>query len=215
MYHPDAKELKDFYNSQKRIAAYSLKSDKLSGIIGTPKADSEGYDKVINLLEEIETQIPVYLISANYAYDNDFTVDATNNTKILNLLGKTNKTIGKPSFTLKSLPLDDIQKMRDYMDTLGTQSDELNLIRQNIDDRVNLPVADPQHFDEDLIRATDTEILERYRKLEEIINTIKLKIIAYDSGTVQPVKLGGGLHYNLDEPLSKSAMYQTLPTRYM
>ena len=41
-----------------------------------------------------------------------------------------------------------------------------------------------------------------------ITQSIAAQVSIYDSGTAQPVKMGGGLRYNLDDP-KKSAMYQT------
>jgi predicted MPP superfamily phosphohydrolase len=209
------KELREFYNSQKRIAETNFKSNKESGVIGTPKADVEGYDKVINLLEDLETQINVYSVSINQAVGNDFTVDVYNPSKLLTLMKNTEKAVSKQSFSLSALSAIDIEKLSNYADSLETTKNQMDSLLVEIDAMVLRPV-DP--LDEALVRPTYQVLEILSRTLNSIIMILRAKIQNYATGVAQPVKLGGGLRYNLDEPLSKSAMYQTpptIPTRYM
>ena len=206
------KELREFYNSQKRIAETNFKSNKESGVIGTPKADVEGYDKVINLLEDLETQINVYSVSINQAVGNDFTVDVYNPSKLLTLMKNTEKAVSKQSFSLSALSAIDIEKLSNYADSLETTKNQMDSLLVEIDAMVLRPV-DP--LDEALVRPTYQVLEILSRTLNSIIMILRAKIQNYATGVAQPVKLGGGLRYNLDEPLSKSEMFQTLPTRYM
>jgi hypothetical protein len=207
------KELREFYNSQKRIAETNFKSNKESGVIGTPKADVEGYDKVINLLEDLETQINVYSLSIHQAVGNDFTIDVYNPSKLLTLMKNTEKAVSKQSFSLSALSAIDIEKLSNYADSLEVTKNQMDGLLVEIDAMVRRPP--PDNLDEALVRPTYQVIEILSSTLNSIIMTLRAKIQNYATGVAQPVKLGGALLYNLDEPLSKSAMYQTLPTRYM
>ena len=207
------KELREFYNSQKRIAETNFKSNKESGVIGTPKADVESYDKVIQLLEDLETQINVYSLSIHQAVGSDFTIDVYNPSKILTIMKNTEKAVSKQSFSLSALPAGDIEKLSNYADSLETTKNQMNDLLVEIDDRVRAGT-----LNEDLARPSYQVIEVFVRSLNNIVMALRAKIQNYATGVAQPVKLGGGLRYNLDEPLSKSAMYQTpptIPTRYM
>jgi hypothetical protein len=207
------KELREFYNSQKRIAETNFKSNKESGVIGTPKADSEGYDKVIQMLEDLETQINVYSLSIHQAVGSDFAIEVYNPSKLLTLMKNTEKAVSKQSFSLSALPAGDIEKLSNYADSLETTKNGMNDLLVEIDDRVRAGT-----LNEDLARPSYQVIEVFVRTLNNIVLALRAKIQNYATGIAQPVKLGGGLRYNLDEPLSKSAMYQTkptIPTRYM
>jgi hypothetical protein len=206
------KELREFYNSQKRIAETNFKSNKESGVIGTPKADVESYDKVMQLLEDLETQINVYSLSIHQAVGSDFTIDVYNPSKLLTIMKNTEKAVSKPSFSLLALPAIDIEKLSNYADSLETTKNQMDSLLVEIDAMVLRPV-DP--LDEALVRPTYQVLEILSRTLNSIIMILRAKIQNYATGVAQPVKLGGGLRYNLDEPLSKSEMFQTLPTRYM
>nr|WPF46869.1 MAG: hypothetical protein [Lake Baikal virophage 15] len=206
------KELREFYNSQKRIAETNFKSNKESGVIGTPKADVEGYDKVIQLLEDLETQINVYSLSIHQAVGSDFTIDVYNPSKLLTIMKNTEKAVSKPSFSLSALPAIDIEKLSNYADSLETTKNQMEDLLRQIDIMVRAGL------DEALARPPYQVIEVFVRSLNSIVMALRAKIQNYATGVAQPVKLGGGLRYNLDEPLSKSAMYQTpptIPTRYM
>lgn len=206
------KELREFYNSQKRIAETNFKSNKESGVIGTPKADVESYDKVIQLLEDLETQINVYSLSIHQAVGSDFTIDVYNPSKLLTIMKNTEKAVSKPSFSLSALPAGDIEKLSNYADSLETTKNQMEDLLRQIDIMVRAGL------DEALARPPYQVIEVFVRSLNSIVMALRAKIQNYATGVAQPVKLGGGLRYNLDEPLSKSAMYQTpptIPTRYM
>ena len=203
------KELREFYNSQKRIAETNLKSNKDSGVIGTPKADTESYDKVIQLLEDLETQINVYSLSIHQAVGNDFMTDLYNPSKLLTLMKNTEKAISKQSFSLSALSAGDIEKLSKYADSLETTRNQMQGLLGQIDEMVRVGL------DEALARPSYQVIEVFVRSLNSIVMALRAKIQNYATGVAQPVKLGGGLRYNLDEPLSRSAMYQTPPTRYM
>jgi hypothetical protein len=209
LYHTDAKELKDFYNSQKRIAAYSLKSDKSSGVIGTPKVDSDKFKKVIDLLENLESNLIPYARSIREALESDFTIDPSNPDKILRILIETKRALGGKSFSLDAIPFEDVEKFRSYFEFLEERTTTMKDIIDAIDEVVNRPI---NPVDMDLVKTVYNVVGDIYNELDYITDTMRFDIQRYDSGTVQPAKLGG---FNLDKHLKYSDMYQTMPTRYL
>lgn len=212
-YHPNAKELKDFYNSQKRITEYILKADKSSGVIGTPKVDSDKFDKVINLLEDLETQLLVYAESMDNVLQSQFAINPASPDKVLKLLINTTNVLASNKFSLDAIASEDVDKFRGYLDFMQERLATMETIRDFIEAEVAKPP--PDNLAPDLARPFQNIVTEIIRYLTSIISSMIFDIQRYDSGTVQPVRLGGGLRYNLDEPLKYSAMYQTPPTRYL
>jgi hypothetical protein len=199
------KELRSFYDSQKRIAKMELENSKATGIIGTPLADAEGFNKLITQIESVENQLEGYIPTLIKLVQNPERVSAGNPADLFGALNTVNKTLSR--ITLKALPLTDIQTLKDYKESLKNYMDNIQGFRDEIT-QIQRRIPDPEVFN-----RTEVDLEAIRQKLSVLIQTIDAQLSIYDSGVAQPVKLIGGcmcgLTYNLDEPLSRSAMYQT------
>ena len=195
-------ELRSFYNSQKRIAKLDMQNNNQSGVIGTPMADVDSFNKLIKQIEMLENQLEAYVPSIIKLISEPDRVSAGNTAELYSALNVVKKSIAR--ITLKALPLTDIQRLKDYSVSLNTYSTDIGGFYDDIvAAQAVLPADQKQKFnktEDDLYMIRDT--------LTFITQSIAAQISIYDSGTAQPVKMGGGLRYNLDDP-KKSAMYQT------
>jgi predicted glycosyltransferase len=130
-------------------------------------------------------------------------VSAGNTNELYMALNTLKKSIAR--ITLKALPLEDIQRLKDYDASINKYITDVGGFYDDIvAAQALLPADQKQKFnktEDDLYLIRDT--------LGFISQSINAQISMYDSGVAQPVKFGGFLKYNLDEPLHKSAMYQT------
>ena len=194
------RELRDFYNSQKRIAEMDLKNNNQTGVIGAPMADVDGFNKMIGQFEVLENQLEGYIPSVIKLISEPDRVSAGNTSELYMALNTLKKSIGR--ITLKAL--EDIQRLKDYDASINKYITDVGGFYDDIvAAQAMLPADQKQKFnktEDDLYLIRDT--------LGFISQSINAQISIYDSGVAQPVKFGGFLQYNLDEP-KKSAMYQT------
>lgn len=191
-------EFRNTEKANKKVVKLMKESNKSTGIMGTPKADADGFKKVVDMLETVETNLETYVQSVvteiNNAMSNIFTrVIATFDFK--NKLVALNKLIQSSKFSLDKIPLDEVQTIKNYIDSY---TGYLQYLQQLVGDPYATDIRD--------------EIQQVIQYIDKIIQSLQLKVMVYDSGVVQPVIMQGGCmacQYNLDEPLSKSDMYQT------
>ena len=197
------RELRDFYNSQKRIAEMDLLNNNQTGVIGPPLADVDSFNKLIGQFEVLENQLEGYIPSVIKLISEPDRVSAGNTNELYMALNTLKKSIAR--ITLKALPLEDIQRLKDYDASINKYITDVGGFYDDIvAAQAMLPADQKQKFnktEDDLYLIRDT--------LGFISQSINAQISTYDSGVAQPVKFGGFLQYNLDEPLHKSAMYQT------
>jgi len=104
-------ELSGDLRANKAVNKRLLKQNSVSGYLGPTKKDSENFDKVSTILEDLEIQIEIYFPSIYQTFGVDFTIDPYNPTKIYNLLERAKRAVLKSSFSLKQLPQDDVDKI--------------------------------------------------------------------------------------------------------
>ena len=204
------KELRSFYNSQKKIAKQELANSKATGIIGTPIGDANSFNKLLSQIENVENQLEGYIPTLIKLVESPERVSAGNPADLFGALNVLSKTISK--ITLKALPLSDIQILKDYKDSLNSYMDNIEQFRNQIIQMQNaFRRAGPGAPNPDSFNKTEVDLESIRQKLSVIIQSIDAQISIYNSGVAQPVALVGGCscQYNLDEPLSKSDMYQT------
>jgi len=107
--------------------------------------------------------------------------------------------------------------MRDYKDSLNNYMENMTEFYDTI---MGLPLNIRRRFNK-----TELDINKIRELLSIITQSIDAQTSIYDSGVAQPVKLGGCMCYNLDDPKT-SEMYQTpktvemfgygyMPTRFL
>ena len=106
------KELRGFYDGQRWISKTTLETSASTGVIGTPAADSESFDKLVKQFEAVETQLEGYMPSIYKMIDRPDRATAANAGELYMALANLQKTLAKIS--LKALPLSDIQVIKDY-----------------------------------------------------------------------------------------------------
>lgn len=193
----------DYFRSQKRIFNKELQN-KQTGFIGTPKADAEGFNSLIKSFETVENQLEAYVPSIIKLIDDPERTTAGNTAELYIALNTLKKTISR--ITLKSLPLTDIQTMKDYKDSLNNYINNMTEFYNTI---MGLPLNIRRRFNK-----TELDINKIRELLTVITQSIDAQTSMYDSGVSQPVKFGGNMCYNLDNP-KLSMMYQTPPTNEM
>ena len=202
---PNPKELRGFYDAQKRIFKDTVESSASSGYIGTPSGDVDSFNKLIKQVETVENQLESYIPSLLKLIDTPERASAGNPADLFIALNILQKSLAR--VTLKALPLSDVQTLIDYKNSLSTYYETIAGFYTTIEDsraeflRLGL--------DRDVFNKTELDLATIRDKLSVITQSIDAQIAIYNSGVAQPVKLGGSLQYNLDEPLHKSAMYQT------
>ena len=208
---PNPKELRDFYNSQREIARRTKENNRQTGIIGTPKADVDSYNTLIKQFEILENQLEAYLPSIVKLIDDPERVNAGNTAELFIALNSLKKTISR--ITLTALPLTDIQTIKDYRDSLNSY---ITNITGFYNDIMALPPDIKRTFNK-----TELDLDKIQDLLTVITQSIDAQISIYNSGVSQPVKFGGCLYCDLDNPKG-SDMYQNqmfgygyMPKRYM
>ena len=188
------------------MAKNTLETSASTGVIGTPAADSESFDKLVKQFENVESQLEGYMPSIYKMIDRPDRATAANAGELYMALANLQKTLAKIS--LKALPLSDIQVIKDYrvsldgyMNLVGGYFDS---IRESQRAMIALGNVDP-----DVFLLAEKDLASIRDKLGVIIRSIDAQIAIYDSGVAQPIKLGGRLSFNLDHPLSQNSMYQT------
>ena len=109
------KELRGFYDSQKRVAQRNLENNKKTGIIGTPKADVDGFNSLIKSFENVENNLEGYIPTLEKLIQAPQYVVASSTVDLFISLNTAKKAISK--ITLKSLPLTDIEIIKAYKDS--------------------------------------------------------------------------------------------------
>ena len=202
---PNPRELRGYYNGQKWIAKNTLETSASTGVIGTPAADSESFDKLVKQFENVESQLEAYLPSIYKMIDRPERASAANPGELYMALANLQKTLAKIS--LKALPLTDIQTLRDYRVSLDGYMALFGGYFDSI--RESQQAMIPLHQDPDVFLLAEKDLASIRDKLVVIIRSIDAQIAIYDSGVAQPIKLGGRLSFSLDHPLSQNSMYQT------
>lgn len=202
------KELRGFYDSQKRVAQRNLESNKQTGIIGAPKGDVDSFNSLIKTFENVENNLEGYIPSLEKLIQNPERAVASSTIDLYMSLNIAKKAISK--ITLNALPLTDIDTIKAYKDSFENYNNVITGYNNSIV-ATQLGLA-PAY--KDVFNKTETDLTKISEELSIITQSIDAKVRIYDSGVSQPVKLGGGLRYNLDNPKS-SMMYQTPPTNEM
>ena len=213
------KELRGFYDSQKRVAQRNLESNKQTGIIGAPKGDVDSFNSLIKTFENVENNLEGYIPSLEKLIQNPERAVASSTIDLYMSLNIAKKAISK--ITLNALPLTDIDTIKAYKDSFENYNNVITGYNNSIaaTQLGLLPIY------KDVFNKTETDLTKISEELSIITQSIDAKVRIYDSGVSQPVKLGGCMCYNLDDP-KKSSMYQTpqtieyhgygkFPTRYM
>ena len=199
------RELRGFYNGQKWITKNILDSSEQTGVIGTPAADSESFDKLVKQIETVENQLESYIPSIMKMIDRPERATAANPGELYMALAALQKTLAKMSFM--ALPLTDIQTVRDYKVSLDGYMTLFGGYFDSIRESQQAMIA--LHQDPDVFLLAEKDLASVRDKFGVIIRSIDAQIAIYDSGVAQPIKLGGRLSFNLDHPLSQNSMYQT------
>ena len=199
------KELRGFYDSQKRIVKRNLENNKQTGIIGTPKGDVDSFNLLIKTFENVENNLEGYIPSLEKLIQNPERASASSTVDLFMSLNTAKKAISK--ITLSALPLTDIDTIKAYKDSFENYDNVITGYTNSIvASQLGLPPAA-----KDVFNKTEVDLQKISADLSILTQSIDAKVRIYDSGVAQPVKLGGGLRYNLDDP-KKSSMYQTKPT---
>jgi hypothetical protein len=122
------KELRSFYNGQRWITKNILETSASTGVIGTPAADSESFDKLVKQFEAVETHLEGYMPSIYKMIDRPDRATASNPGELYMALANLQKTLAKIS--LKALPLTDVQTIKDYKVSLDSY---MNLVEGYFD----------------------------------------------------------------------------------
>jgi len=199
------KELRGFYDSQKRIVKRNLESNKQTGIIGAPKGDVDSFNSLIKTFENVENNLEGYIPSLEKLIQNPERASASSTIDLYMSINTAKKAISK--ITLNALPLTDIDTIKAYKDSFENYD---NVITGYTNSIVASQLGLAPAF-KDVFNKTEVDLQKISEDLSIITQSIDAKIRIYDSGVSQPVKLGGCMCYNLDDP-KKSSMYQTKPT---
>ena len=203
-------ELSGDLRANKKVSKRLLEQNTVSGFLGPTKNRSEDFDKLDKVLEELEIQVEAFFPSFYRAFGADFQVEPNNPTRAYYNLEKAKRFVEKQSFSLKQLPLDDINSVKKYIDIFTT-------LKRKADDGLDQierarRVPEPNNLDYDLSEGS-RQILDKISiLLEEIINPLQAQVDIYSSGVVQRDLTGGGncsCKWDLDEPLRNNPMYQT------
>ena len=89
------KELRDFYNSQKRIAEMDLLNNNQTGVIGAPMADVDSFNKLIGQFEVLENQLEGYIPSVIKLISEPDRVSAGNTNELYMALNTLKKSIAR------------------------------------------------------------------------------------------------------------------------
>jgi len=199
------KELRGFYDSQKRVAQRNLESNKQTGIIGAPKGDVDSFNSLIKTFENVENNLEGYIPSLEKLIQDPLVTTASSTTDLYMSLNTAKKAISK--ITLNALPLTDIEIIKGYKDSFENYDNVITGYNNSIvaNQAGNPPAA------RGVFNKTETDLTKISEDLSILTQSIDAKVRIYDSGVSQPVKLGGCMCYNLDDP-KKSSMYQTKPT---
>jgi hypothetical protein len=201
-------EFRTFLNVNNEVAKRQLKRNAISGYLGTPQGDSETLDKIKDLLENLDTQIASYYPSINEAFNNGFTTQPFNPNRLYNTLKNVKKQVAKKTFNLTALPQEDVDDIIKHMDTLNEFKNIVDSDMDSIREQINRPA--PNNLEPDLPKPVDDILQIISTDLNDIINTLRVKVTSYNSGSTHNPELVGG--YNLDQPLRYSPMYQGSPT---
>ena len=197
------KELRGYYNAQNEIFKRALASSASSGVIGTPAADVDGFNKLLKQLETVENQLEAYTPTIIKLIDAPERASAGNPADLFIALNVLQKSLARA--TLKALPLTSMQTLKDYNDSLTAYRMSIAGFFDTIEaDRADLAA---RGLDPDVYNKTEQDLASIRDKLSIITQSIVAQLAIYDSGVAQPVMVGGGV--NFDEPLRYSAMYQT------
>ena len=186
------------------MAKNQLETSASTGVIGTPAADSESFDKLVKQFENVENQLEAYIPSVMKMIDRPERASASNPGELYMALANLQKTLAKIS--LKALPLSDIQVIKDYKVSLDGYMTLFGGYFDSIRESQQAMIA--LHQDPDVFLLAEKDLASIRDKLGVIIRSIDAQFAIYDSGVAQPIKLGGRLSFNLDHPLSQNSMYQ-------
>ena len=192
------KELRAYYDGQQWISKTTLKNAAKSGVIGTPAADVDTFNKIVKQFESVESQLEGYLPSIEKLLFEPERVSAGNPAELFQAIAALQKSLSRVS--LRALPLQDIQLLRDYSTSManytGVIDDKLQRVTNAQADFRGMGM-DPRVFG-----AVEVDLASIVDKLTIIVQSLAGQIAIYDSGVAQPVKLGGRLSFH------DSAMFQ-------
>ena len=193
------RETNEYRRGQKWIASTALKNAASSGVIGTPAADSETFDRIVKQFEAVESQLEGYLPSVERLLYEPTRASAANPAELFQALAGLQKSLARVS--LRALPLQDIQTLRDYSTSMitysGVVTDKLTRVTDAQVAARRTPGSDPTIYG-----AVELDLTSIVEKITVITQSVGLQIAVYDSGVAQPMKLGGRLSFH------DSAMFQ-------
>jgi hypothetical protein len=194
----------DYFRSQKRIFNKELQN-KQTGFIGTLKGDVDSFNALIKQFENVENNLEAYIPTLEKLIQAPDRAVAGSTNDLFISLNTAKKAISKIS--LKALPLTDIDTIKAYNDSFENYDNVITGYTNSIT-ATQLGLA-PAY--KNVFNKTEVDLQKISDDLSILTQSITAQIRMYDSGVAQPVKFGGNMYYNLDNPKS-SIMYQTPPT---
>jgi hypothetical protein len=193
------KELGEYRRGQKWISKTALENAASTGVVGSPAADVDTFNKIVKQFEAVESQLEGYLPSIEKLLFEPERVSAGNPSELFQALAALQKSLARVS--LRALPLTDVQTLRDYTGSIGTYAGLVrDLLKRVTEAQAGYRrggVVDPRIFG-----AVEVDLTSIIEKLTVIAQSISLQIATYDSGVAQPMKLGGRFSFH------DSAMFQ-------
>lgn len=191
------KELGEYRRGQRWVSETALKNAASSGVIGTPAADSDSFNKIVKQFEAVESQLEGYLPSVERLLYAPTRASAANPAELFQALAALQKSLARVS--LRALPLQDIQTLREYSTSMITYSGVVNDKLTQVTDAQRDARRTP---DPAIYGAVEVDLTSIVEKITVITQSVGLQIAIYDSGVAQPMKLGGRLSFH------DSAMFQ-------
>ena len=114
------KELGEYRRGQRWMSETALKNSASTGVIGTPAGDSETFDRIVKQFEAVESQLEGYLPSVEKLLYEPTRASAANPAELFQALAGLQKSLARVS--LRALPLQDIQTLREYSTSMITYS---------------------------------------------------------------------------------------------
>jgi len=204
-------ELKGYEKAKKRVHKIEKESNLSSGFSGTPLADSQTYDALVKSFDELQTELEAYQSGILIFVASDGSSQEPNNPNdLIKQLNKTGQIINKIS--LGALTPRDIQVLKDYEMTTDGYYTTLEAQIAPILTIAGLrgPRGGQPRLRGEAIADTIQNVI--LPTIDELFRNLDAKIVSFNSGKAQPMKVGGALICHEFDPynsLKGHPMYQT------
>lgn len=176
------KELRGDYNINKKISSRLMSANAVSGFIGTSKKDTDNYNTLIKLIEDVETQQELFLNNVAWWSDDPETQNSPKPTYLFIPLKKLYNLVSKKSFSLFNLPEDDLQKIKDYVDAMQGYYDKYTEMN---DKATRYLQNNDVRFPNDMNIAIG-QVEKIKEEIKRIIDLLSVKIQTYKTAFVEP-----------------------------